>query len=326
MKLRNKLTNLTHRLRELFYSLKWFSWKELPFNKTAVFVVDGRLDSCGMTDRFVGAISLYCWAKQNNISFKIQYKYPFDLEEFLVPNKYDWIVNDGDYVQSINAARIVYAIGEPEVYQRLNGMIHSDKQIHFYGNRNLLPHLNISPNAWGEAFVELFKPTERLRLKLSALHDEFGRYYSVCFRFQNLLGDFDEYNFKSISDPQEREFLVNKCINCLMDIKAEHPGENCVITSDSVYFLLKARDLGCMYIKGNLVHMGSNPYGTYEEYEKSFLDFYILAEGLKIYNVVIDNMYPSGFPMYAAKLHNIPFERIVVKNTCNHPKLGNGRT
>ena len=307
------LIELSHRIKGYLYTRKWYSNEKITFNKTAVFVCDGRLDSCGMTDRFVGIVSLYCWAKQHGIPFRIQYTYPFKLFLFLLPNKYDWLPKVGDYVEDRKAARIVYAIGEPGVLSRLNSL-KDDKQIHFYGDRNLLPSLGIPPENWGAEFLELFKPSDALSYKISALKKDFGDYFSVCFRFQNLLGDFSEYGFKSIQNKEDLNELVMRCISLLAKLMKSHNGLNCVITSDSVNFLkIASKETGCLYIKGNLVHMGSNPNGKIEEYEKSFLDFFILSESRKIYNVVIGDMYPSSFPYYAAKLHGIPFERISIE-------------
>ena len=50
----------------------------------------------------------------------------------------------------------------------------------------------------------------------------------------------------------------------------------------------------------------------YEIYLKSFLDFYVLSEAQKIYRIGTSYMYPSEFPVYAAKVHDIPFASIEI--------------
>ena len=147
---KSRLIILSHIIKEIYFTLTWYTWKILPYNRTAVFIVDGRIDSCGMTDRFKGAVSLYCWAKQNDIPFRISYTSPFKLTDFLIPNKYDWIPQKEDYVQSARASKVIYAIGEPDVEKRFNP--HSKKQIHFYGNRDLLNNLGIPSSEWGGVF------------------------------------------------------------------------------------------------------------------------------------------------------------------------------
>lgn len=51
---------------------------------------------------------------------------------------------------------------------------------------------------------------------------------------------------------------------------------------------------------------------TNEAYLKSFLDFYLLSEAQKIYRIGTSYMYPSEFPIYAAKIHEIPFASITI--------------
>lgn len=44
---------------------------------------------------------------------------------------------------------------------------------------------------------------------------------------------------------------------------------------------------------------------------KSFLDFFMISESKAVYSVVINEMYKSEFPEYAAKINNIPFKRLI---------------
>ena len=73
---------------------------------------------------------------------------------------------------------------------------------------------------------------------------------------------------------------------------------------------------GVHIIPGTLVHMDEHkngvPQDPYATYLKSFLDFYVLSEAQKIYRIGTSYMYPSEFPVYAAKVHDVPFESIVI--------------
>ena len=80
--MKDKLITLSHIIKEKVFKLKWYSWKHLPFNVTAVAVVDGRFYSGGLADRFKGIISLFAWAKSKNIPFKIEYTMPFQLSDY----------------------------------------------------------------------------------------------------------------------------------------------------------------------------------------------------------------------------------------------------
>lgn len=309
-----KLTVLSHIIKENLSKLKWYGWKQVPFNVTAVAVVDGRFYSGGLTDRFKGIVSLFAWSQRRQIPFRIEYTYPFELTDYLVPNEYDWVVKDGDYVKAVGAADIIYSVGEPTVINRMSNK-GLKRQVHFYGNRDLLDSMGFATEEWGCMFKKLFKPAERLRLSIEETKKNIGDgYFSVVLRFQNLLGDFPEYDFKPLESKQKQEELVITCLNQIERLIKRENGKKCLVTSDSKTFLELASDhKEIIIIPGDLVHMGSNTHGTYEQYKKSFLDFYMLSESTKIYNIVCGDMYPSGFPLYAAKVNNIPFERILIE-------------
>lgn len=310
---KNAIVVLSHIVKEKVLKLKWYKWKHETFNVTAVAVVDGRFYSGGLTDRFKGIVSLYAWAQSRSIPFRIEYTYPFSLVEYLIPNKYDWTIKDGDYVKTINAADIIYSVGEPTVIKRLRHKGYN-KQVHFYGNRDLLSTLNVDLDEWGRIFTLLFKPSPRLQSSIDTAKSSIGNgYFSVVFRFQNLLGDFPEYDFKPLNTNKAKRELINTCLHIIREIIEKESGRTCLVTSDSQSFLQSASVLkGVKIIPGSLVHLGSNANGSYEQYEKSFVDFYLLSESAKIYSVVSGNMYPSEFPLYAAKVNNIPFERIFI--------------
>lgn len=312
--MKDKLIILSHIIKEYIFKLILYRWKKEPFRITAVAVIDGRFYSGGLADRFKGIVSLFAWARNKNIPFKIQYTEPFSLMDYLVPNQYDWSIQNGDYIMTINASDIIYSIGEPTVVKRLNKKGRK-RQIHFYGNRDLLSSMCISPEMWGTYYKELFKPAERLNKTLEVVRGMIGNnYFSIVFRFQNLLGDFPEYDFKPLNSETEKEKLIKICLSKIDELRLLENGKTCLVTSDSSTFLAKAGKIkGVKIIPGKLLHLGSDNNGSYEQYEKSFVDFYMLSESSKIYSVVAGNMYPSEFPLYAAKINNIPFERITVK-------------
>ena len=55
-------------------------------NKTAIVMFDGKMAAGGLCDRLRGVISVYQTCKEKNISFKLNFVHPFNLQEFLVPN------------------------------------------------------------------------------------------------------------------------------------------------------------------------------------------------------------------------------------------------
>lgn len=284
-----------------------------------VAMVDGSSYHGGLCDRFKGIVSIYAFCKKKNLPFRIRYTHPFRLEDYLEPASYDWILKDGEFTENPRHVRILYMRGEYRA-RRLLGFS-SGKQVHFYGNRDLLGILNsqlgeLTEYDWGTLFRELFRPGQEMRRQLDMLHRQIGgNYCAVVFRFMNLLGDFKEYCYKSISDQSQRQALMDICLDSINDIMKRHPGRKILVTSDSVTFLEKASRIENVFIiPGTLVHIDGNrevlPGNSHDVFMKSFLDFYMLSEAEKIYSVKAQNMYRSQFPEYAAKVNNIPFERV----------------
>ena len=142
-------------------------------------------------------------------------------------------------------------------------------------------------------------------------------YDAAVFRFQNLLGDFREYHYKSITDQGEAEELICKCLDAIRSLKSEHGDRPLLVTSDSVTFLKRVSQIeGVHIIPGAIVHIDGDKNAVvenaYEIYLKSFLDFYMLSGARQIYRIGTSYMYPSEFPLYAAKLHDIPFKHIII--------------
>lgn len=290
-----------------------------------VAMVDGMAYHGGMCDRFKGIVSLYAYCKHHGIPFRIRYTYPFRLEDYLSPAAYDWILNDNEYTDNPLYSRVLYMRGE-HLARRLLGL-KVTRQVHFYTNRDLLERINdvlrgeneTDRYDWGELFREIFRPCEGLRNRIDAIKRNIGGdYCAAVFRFQNLLGDFHEYRYKELAGADEKEALVVKCLDAISELKKRHGDKTLLVTSDSAAFLQRVSQIeGVHIIPGKLIHIdqvsGEADGDTGREaYMKSFLDFYVLSEAQKIYRVGTSYMYPSEFPVYAAKVHGIPFESIEI--------------
>lgn len=305
-------------LRDMHFSLK----EPAPSRRLLIVMIDGRQYHGGMCDRFKGIISLYAYCKHNGLDFRILYTYPFQLSDYLLPASYDWRLDMSDYSDNMRYSRILYMRGETDASRLVR--LKTGRQIHFYGNRDLLPSLNAawsSSYCWGELFRELFRPVPALADRISVLKQDIGDVYdAVVFRFQNLLGDFHEYKFKALSDEASREILIRKCLDYL---KGYFSGSTekiaLLVTSDSSLFLERAAEIaGVHTIPGRIVHIDGldrsslDGEGMPSVYMKSFLDFYMLAGARRISCPGTPEMYPSEFPMYAAKVNGIPFKRILL--------------
>ena len=319
-----RLLELKHLFKEFILGYKIASKSKTvgkPDMKNPVYVamVDGTAIHGGMCDRFKGIITLYAYCKYRGIPFRIKYTHPFRLEDYLSPASYDWTLKENEYTDNPRYCRILYMRKEYLAQRLLN--LKTKKQVHFYGNRDSLAYINEAYAGnydWGELFRELFKPCTVLEEQIKTIQQNLGNnYYAAVFRFQNLLGDFKEYNYRPINDPEEAESLIAKCLNAIRDLQATHGNLPLLVTSDSVTFLERASQIeGVHIIPGTLTHIDGNksplPGNPYDTYLKSFLDFYVLSEARKIYRIGTSYMYPSEFPVYAAKVHDIPFESITI--------------
>lgn len=277
--------------------------------KGIVVMVDGLQLHGGFADRIRGICTIYWFCKTNNIPFGINYTSPFKLENYLLPNKVDWIVNDQMISKQKKYAKPIFLMEWmfPHKYHRLYlklAYAFSNKQLQVYTNSHFYY------NHFSESFHELFKPAPQLHNAIEYNKKQIGsKYIAMVFRFQQLLGDFKEGHFKTLPS-KEQTNLIEKCIAKVAEYK------NCntkiLVTSDSRRFLdTIANRLDYVYtIPGNIVHIDYTNNANYDTYLKSFIDFYLISEAEKIYLVVTNEMYQSGFPKTASKVNNRPYEII----------------
>ena len=323
-----RLLELRHWFKEILLSLRIaLKSKELqkPSSKQPafVFMVDGMTFHGGMCDRFKGIISLYAYCKYHAIPFRIRYVYPFKLEDYLSPAAYDWTLRPHEYTDNPIYCRILYMRGE-HLARRLLKLRSTRRQIHYYSNRDCLTQINkafAEDNKgydWGNLFKELFKPTPILNLHIELIKKELGEnYYAAVFRFQDLLGDFHEYHYNPLGDPKKAEQLIAQCLDALEKLKSSHKNIPWLVTSDSKTFLQRVTAIkGVHIIPGTLIHMDGAKKDIHkassDAYLKSFVDFYMLTQAKKIYRIGTSYMYPSEFPVYAAKVNHIPFESVTI--------------
>lgn len=302
-----------HPLKEWIWELKYLKFK--PGDRTrkiGVMCVDGRSYHGGLNDRFKGAISWWNYCRKNNLDFRIHYVYPFNLTDYVVPNEYDWRIDEKDIPDSIRDTRIFYGRGENG--KRLAKM-KTDRNVWYYGNIDTGRFLHYPPydTPWGLNFRKLFQPSPLLHQHLDICHSDIGgEYIAAVYRFQNLLGDYNEYSYHTIHNEEKSKQLINRCLLELEKIHRENPGVRVLVTSDSSRFLSEAARKDYVYvIPGKMEHMDCVDDDKNYTQLKSFLDYFMISEARKVYSVVIGDMYKSEFPEYAAKINDVPFIRIM---------------
>lgn len=291
--------------KELKYKRKYYK-KKIKIDKNIIFYIVDKSSKNGLSDRLWGAVSTFIACKKNNLNFKIIWDYPFKLERYLVPNNYNWLWSDKmNYSKDINVIflrnnhnqklqeRIVVRSIKNKGITHVRGVAHlyRDKFSYYY---------NI-----------LFKPSKLLQEEINFHLKQIGEYYiSVTFRFQQLLGDFKEGNFKELKK-DEQIYLIKECCDILEKIYLSEK-KKILVTSDSKTYLESIKNLKYIYIiPGEISHMGyDDSYTIEDKYIKSFLDFYMIANADVVYSVRNKYMYKTTFAKTASRVFNKPYFEI----------------
>lgn len=262
----------------------------------------------GLADRLRHCLSMYLVCKENNFTFKILHNNPFRLDLILKPNEYDWTIKDDEFSNSIYFTRMckvgswykAHGTSEREESLQQQKFLKSflkstHLQYHIYGNSH------IHKEQWKDAFDELFKPSEELSVKIKKLNLP-NEYDAVTLRFQQLLGDFEEGAFKTLT-VDEQDKLIQKCIDEIQLLKENNyfKSDKLLVTSDSVRFLSKVSELPyVMIIPGEMAHPAHGMDKPVSVYMKSFVDLFALRNAKSITLLITGDMYPSGFPEFAS--------------------------
>lgn len=304
--------------RDFLFSLKRYTLFGRPVSPPPFFLVlvDGRNFHGGFADRMKGIISCFAFCLQHQIPFRIHYTFPFALTDFLIPNTYNWTLQKGETIaEHIADVRYLNLVGSPSI-QRLVRLKKVKRQVHCYANRDVLEALNAhyhTRHSWGDLFRQLFRPAPILEQELLKKRSLLpSRYIGIAFRFQNLLGDFEEYQVAALPEAAQTA-LMQQCSTFLIRFQQE-VRTPLLVTSDSYRFSCSLAGLEQIYcFPEQNHHLDQQTKKPGETYLKSFTDFFLLSESLKVYAAGTANMYRTEFPMYAARLNELPFERILIE-------------
>lgn len=273
-----------------------------PKTKQIIIMLDGRRIHGGLSDRFWGIVSTYKYCKDRGIDFRINFTSPYKLEEFLLPNKVNWKINPNDIEYNFPSSRpryiSIFTHDRKEMAHYYEHVLDQKcHQLHLYTNTQ-----SIDDKEYANLFNELFVLSPRLQESIKEIKDIIGLdYISITFRFQQLLGDFNEGNFPIIKDKNERKELINKCLSLIKELK-QRKESNILVTSDSISFLHEASKIENVFIiPGKLVHVDFNAdHESYKVHEKSFLDLFLISQASEVYLANFKPLFHSGFPKTAA--------------------------
>ena len=279
--------------------------------QTIISMHDGVLHSGGLTDRLKGICTLYMFAKKHDLQFKIYFVFPFKLQKYLLPHKYDWLIDRND-IQYQLSETAVYTWEDEKSSRRFFEQNADKKQFHIACNSDECGR------EYAELFRELFQPSAFLSGHIQKHTENLGgtgNYISISLRFQNLLGEFKEWNSTALEE-ESRRLLVQQCLFSINEIKKQHPEtDNILITSDSNVFremVAQTYDYAYTYIiPEEIGHIDYAGPGKGKELT-AFLDIFLIAGAKKAYQIRNAEMYNSDFPKMAAKINHVPYEMVLI--------------
>ena len=283
-----------------------------------IFMADGKRMHGGLADRLRGICSLYESARGLGMDFRICFRFPFRLEDYLVPSGYDWRIADEDVSYNSETSRPVYmdTRGETDLREKRWQRNYFEKavsdptllQFHCYSS------FFFAEDRFGELFSELFRPSPALEKRLAETEPLLGKnYISVSTRFLELLGDFDEPRRERFPlAPEEQKRLIEACVNKIREIQSmpENRGKKVLVTSDSTRFLTAVSDIpDVVTIPGRIAHIDRKDSDGESEM-KTFVDFFAILRADRSYLLVGPGMYRSNFSKRAAQAGSHPFNEV----------------
>lgn len=300
---------------DVFYK-KWYREKSdrKPVRKV-IFMCDGRFPHGGLSDRLKGCLSTYKMCRWLHKPFAINWNAPFKLTDYLVPNKIDWTISEEEICYDPGQSLPVFVYWNsldrkwPKTLDTLKFLLFlntNKRQKHVYSNTSL-----VSRGGLSDLYRKLFKPAPTLEKEISRHKVQLGENYeSYSFRFQQLLGDFEDCMTKPLEEAAAKE-LIERCGEKLVELINRQPaGTRALVASDSMRFIEYAQSLDSRIyvIPGAISHVDAKSDSPKSDtWLKTFLDQHMIMGARTVHLLRTGQMYNSGFPAFAASVGGRPY-------------------
>lgn len=295
---------LNRDIKPLYISTKSFP----PHGHQVVFMSDEKWVSGGICDKFRGIVSLYLICEKYECNFKINWTYPFQLLDYLIPNKIDWRYNE-EFVRNKDSKPIQmmsyhdYFDIEEKANQRkrLEYILKDNKrfrELHVYTNAHF------GNDNFHRIFTRLFKPSEHINLLLNKYQPK-CQYISLSFRFLQLLGDFKDRSGGSLLSEEEKEIYLEDTLMLINRMHKQNASKMIFVATDSSILIDKVKKFDFVFtIPGSPKHSDLPA----SNFDKEFLDFFMISGATEVFLCIKGQMYTSGFPYYASLAGDKPFK------------------
>ncbi|WP_066219219.1 hypothetical protein [Formosa haliotis] len=313
--------------KKIKFYYKWFLiWiyylNRVSFKKESkgeiIICFDGIFSHGGLVDRFKGIISFYEIAKRLDYNFFIHFNSPFNLTDFLVPNKVFWMKDKVFYNPFTTGVLYLMNDFNSDPYTTIKNSKHN--RFIVYSNIDYLGKIlntdveNEIHSKWRENFIELFKPSKFLEEKLKTVKSTRN---AVAFhtRFTTLLGDFKDTTNLELK-ATEKVNLIEKVLVEVNKKTASFQDYDIYMFSDSINFLKYIKEnTSYKVLEGEPKHIDLNNNDSVESDLKTFIDFYFMSTCEFVFLVQLSPMYNSNFSKYASIVGNTKFDKIIaIKN------------
>lgn len=284
---------------------------------TFYFVISPYTQHPGLSDRLKAIVTCYNFAKRYGYAFKIVFKQPFVLEDYIVPSKVDWIANFDGLHYSLWHTRFFDERSILREDSWIKVRLTPGKEYHCYNYvGNWQPRVYPDTGyAWSSLFHELFNPCKELESLLNSVPYRKGTYVAVHLRFVNALENFEQVSCydNSLPDEKSKLELINRCKKGIMDIRQMNGGCDILVFSDSRRFL-KALDDIPVHTLGGTDAIGHVSFSSSRKTAmKTFLDLYMISRAKKVYRIDAPEIYAySCFARTGAMIGDIPYETFKV--------------
>lgn len=273
-------------------------------------MIDPRFNHPGLADRMKAIIACYNEAKKNGLHFKIIFKQPFVLEDYLhsTSTDNDWVADFGDLEYSFLKTRFVnekrgwHLSATPRC------------QYHCYNyTGDIIPEVFENTGyKWCDLYHELFTPNEEIIRAIHATGIPPKSYCAIHLRFVNALEDFEEGHYNRLSTESERQVLIERCKAGIREIIACNPHKKILVFSDSKIFLRSLDDMPVEKLNPDAIgHICFD--NKHDHVLKVFIDQYMISLASKVYMITAPEMYSSScFSLCGARIGGVEFVRVVV--------------
>lgn len=244
------------------------------------------------------------------MEFRIVFKVPFKLEDFLTPTNriHSWVADFDELEYSFFETRFV------SEHRTWSFKANPKCQYHCYNyTGDIIPEVfEDTGYQWTDLYNELFTPSVEIQQAINDIGIPAKSYIAVHLRFVNALESFEEGYYNELKTEAKKQALIDRCLKGIRQIMLQHPKHQVMIFSDSKRFIGECTDLGVITLPSdNIGHMCFD--NNHKYLVKTFLDQYMISRAAKVYKIIAIEMYSSScFSICGARIGGIPFETIEV--------------